>query len=328
MVVFGMRDIIRSPKLYIDTNHLVELTKLRCGEPLACRRFRDAYALIDDCLVNRHFGVIFSIAASLEWFDGNASLQRALQIGRVLDSAKLIYVMDLDKLVYTGEILRECKRIEPQLHIPEIPAIRVYNPGQVVPHMLHFLLNRVPGYAEDGDVPREYEGQELPEQYLAKSVADYVKSAFAWKQDHPEVYCERIDGYRASLQGDIDAARPNLELTKKERVDWFTRYLKVDRIIAAWNPGVDAAHLVERIALENCPATNLWLTARQYRIRSARQAPKGEGDDWQFLPAVVYGDLILTDRNFRESLLQADRTLAEKIPANPDEVACRMREWM
>jgi len=61
----------RPPKLYIDTNHLINIADLRHNRPLRWGS-PDAYAFVDRC-IRQHFGIILNPHAALEWVEGKAT---------------------------------------------------------------------------------------------------------------------------------------------------------------------------------------------------------------------------------------------------------------
>ena len=91
--------ILEAPKLYLDTCHLINIAKVRRSDISVPENRRSAYSQIDECIRSRHFGLIFNPAAPLEWVDGGATLETALEIADVVDSAKLQYEIEMDKIV-------------------------------------------------------------------------------------------------------------------------------------------------------------------------------------------------------------------------------------
>jgi len=86
--------ILLPPKIYLDTNHLVEIVRARKS------RSRSVYSVIHSHLRTGNLGIIFNTAAPLEWVDGNATLDSAKELAAVLDTAPLQYEIEQDSFVF------------------------------------------------------------------------------------------------------------------------------------------------------------------------------------------------------------------------------------
>jgi len=137
--------IIVPPKLYLDTNHAVNIANLRRRRAKS-ESTRDAYAFIDDCLRHGIVGLIHGVESRLEWVDGKATRESACEIAAVFDSAKLSYFLDVDRFVWTAELLNECKLGRPELTVPIIPILQRRVPGESIESALGILAEDVPGY--------------------------------------------------------------------------------------------------------------------------------------------------------------------------------------
>ncbi len=171
--------IVGPPKLYIDTNHLVNIARLRSGE--RCD-FREAYAFIDECITSRHFGVVFSDFAALEWIAGRATEQSAQEIAAVVDSAKLQYRLEGDAFVYTSEVLAECSRQNANIRVPALPVLQVRIPDGTVHSSLGMLAQEVPGFLQDDDRPAHLQGEIPPAEVPVLPAAKYVAGAVRFKE--------------------------------------------------------------------------------------------------------------------------------------------------
>lgn len=311
--------IIEPPKLYVDTNHLIEIAKFRCGEKLTNEKLRGAYACIDSWLQTAVAGIIFNPGAPLEWVDGNATQESANRIAAVIDSAKLQYEMEMSKFVWVQEVLQECRRQKPCLHVPTLPIMHLRVAGSSAGRALAIMMEEVPGYFEKGDLPADFP-QKLGVVPF-RPARDHVAEAFRFKRQKPDVYNERVEGYKAALSPGIEQAKRLKHVKKKEvdAIEWMKRYLRIDVILSALNPDWDVDAVVRAVEVWRCPATDLFLKARDKRMRAGHPPDDNEGDDWAFLAVVPYADVVLTDRGFRESLLRADSSLGSKVIADPKE---------
>lgn len=110
-------DVIqRPPKIYLDTNHLINIAKIRKGEKLQEGQSEGEYNCLDG-LIRSYCGLIFNLAALLEWVEGGATVESAREITAVVDSANLKYLFEADYLVYTREVLDKCHEQNPDIQV-------------------------------------------------------------------------------------------------------------------------------------------------------------------------------------------------------------------
>ena len=88
------------PKIYLDTNHLINITRARKSVSPD-----SAYSIIDRLLRSGRIGIIFSPAVALDWVAGDATIESAKEIAEVVDSAQLQYEIEPDSIVFLHEIL-------------------------------------------------------------------------------------------------------------------------------------------------------------------------------------------------------------------------------
>ena len=145
------------------------------------------------------------------------------------------------------------------------------------------------------------------------SVRKWVEETLRWKERNPETYHERIDAFIASLSEDIARRDEYFRDRQRYQKDWIKRFLKVDKILKAFNPEINVDGVLDRINTENCLAVSLYWAVREKRMRSGNQPQDNDVDDYLFLPVVPYADIVLTESNLREFILQADRNLESKV---------------
>lgn len=167
----------------------------------------------------------------------------------------------------------------------------------------------------------------IPEKVPFLPVSHFVKHAFGYKERKPQLYRERVEGYIDAIRRDLETASKPLRIRKSDMCAWMKRFLRIDTIMQELDPGCDVDADLERVELGRCPAVKLWFRAREARIKAGHQPTENEVDDWMFLPVVPYVDIILTDRNFREFLLQADRQLRNKVFASPIDAQNALQKW-
>ena len=310
--------ILAAPKIYLDTCHLINIAKVRSGNDQSVLESRwAAYARIDNLIRNCHFGLVFNPAAPLDWLNGNATLESALEIADVVDSAHLQYEFEVDTFVYLHEVLKELRRLDPDLSLPEYEVLHVRACNRTARRALAVLINTVPSFFDEGELVDN--SNELPPDVPFGTAREAVERAWKFKQERPHVFQERVDGYKDAFNRDLDTFgnRSSKPIQSRDFVEWMTRYLRVDRILTALNVDVDVDSLLGNVEISNCPAANLFFNAREKRVRAANAPADNDVDDWLYLPAFAYADLVLTERNLRSFIQQADPALVDNATHEP-----------
>ena len=319
--------ILEPPRIYLDTCHLINIAKVRNANDSVPENRRAAYAQIDDLIRNRHFGLIFNPAAPIEWVKGKATLESALEIASVVDSAILQYELETDTFVYLYEVLKELNRLNPTLSLPEYEILHVWDCNRAVKRALAVLVNVVPSFFDEGQLPDNAES--LPEDVPFGTARDAVERAWKFKHERPRVVQERVNGYIDAFDRDLDTfeKRKSKSIQQQDIIDWMKRFLKVDRILNALNSHVDVDDLLSNVDVSRCRAVNLFLKAREKRIRAAHPPHENDVDDWLYLPVVAYADLILTEKRLRTFMHQADPALAAKATHDPNRATEILTHW-
>jgi hypothetical protein len=320
----GNIQIARPPKLVLDTNHLINIAKLRKGQPLPRGQSPEAYSLIDQCIA-QHFGLIFVQAAPLDWVDGNATEDSAREIAQVVDSAKLRYFFESDTSVYLREVLDECRRLHPGVTVPQFNILHLMSDGGSYEPAELKLASLIPGYFCEGAQQAFSKLLESGIMHIPiTSVQAHVNEAILWKQKNPETYRKRVRGFKEMLSEDITGCEEYLADPESFHIAWIKGYLKADKVLVACNDGLrteDAADILKGLDLRRCPSVSLYLKAHEHRMRAGHKPADNEVDDWFILPVVPYADLVLVDRGFREFIIRADRSLESKVFANAADAA-------
>jgi hypothetical protein len=281
----------------------------------------DAYRYIDKG-IKSYYGIIFNTSAALEWIEGRATERSAKEIAAVIDSAKLKYVLEADTFVYTREILDQCHQQDKKIQVPDFPILQNLSDNNNLSWAASILAN-VPGYLEEHQRKSLEKQLPFPTKIPAYSAQTWVDKTSEWKQNNPETCQERIDGFKAALSGDIKVQKEYFADTQRYRRDWMKRYLKIDRILKAFNPKIDIDNILDgaldRMDTTKCPAVKLYWNVREKRMKSCNPPQDNDVDDYIFLPVVPYADIVLTDHNFRAFILQADSNLKSKVFAKATE---------
>ncbi|MFN0017003.1 MAG: hypothetical protein ACKVP0_02020 [Pirellulaceae bacterium] len=303
--------ILLPPKIYLDTNHLINITKARqCAST-------SAYSTLDGYLRSGCVGIIFSPAAALDWVDGNATVETAKKLAEVVDSARLQYEIEKDSIVFLHEIQAELRRLEPTILLPDFDVFFLRHATEAARTALPVLKSNVPGFFEPGELL--HPDVEQPNDIEFATAAEYVERAYACKTERPAVYEERVDGHKAAYYHDINAlaGRHKKDFSSAENLGWIKRFVRADRVVAALNPGLPVDELLARVDVTRCPAINLFLEAHLQRVKAGHVVQDNDVDDWMIVHIVPYADVVLTERKLAHFVRQADPTLGERVTHDP-----------
>mgnify|MGYP001614122725 CR=1 FL=1 len=307
-------DVIqRPPKIYLDTNHLINVADVRKGKKLPPGQSEDCYRSLDDC-IRSYCGLIFNPYAALEWVEGNASIRRAREIAAVVDSAQVKYLIDADYLVYTTEIIELCRNIDTGLRAPDLPPVlQNISDNSDFRSALGILVHNIPNYIEKQKLEQLQRKGELPITVPIFSAGEWTEDTFRWKQSNEEIYQERRKGFGDSLSKDIESKEEYFNNSKRYRIDWLKRFLKIDMILRASNPGIDIDDILGKIDVSQCPAVNLCWAVREKRMKSAHPPQDSDVDDYGYIPVIPYADIVLVERQLCGFILQADKSFESKV---------------
>ena len=315
-------NILLPPRIYLDTNHLIGITKARQSASAS------AYSTIDSYLRKGCFGIIFSPAAPFDWVDGKATIESAKEIAEVVDSARLQYEIDKDSFVFLHEIQSELRRLEPDIRLPDFDVLFLRDISKAAPRALSVLKNMVPGFFDEGELIDP--DCEYPNEIPFSTVAEHVERAYLCKTERPAMYQERVDGHKAAYQHDLEAiaGRHIKSLTSADHLGWMKRFVRVDRVVAAFNPDLPVDELLSRVNLTKCPAVNLFLKAHLARVKAGQAVRDNDVDDWMIVHIVPFADVVLTERNLTHFIRQADPTLRGRVTHDPEEAIEILRPWI
>jgi hypothetical protein len=320
--------IVEPLKLYLDTNHLINIAKVRKAAVIP-DEVRTAYSAIDEYIRSWQVGLIFQPTTVLEWVDGNATIESANEIAEVVDSAKLQYEFDTDTFVYLHEVLRELKRLDSNLCLPDYEILHVRAEGKLVRRGLGVLLHSVPEFFDDCVLPPGSES--LPVEMPFGSARSHVQQSWSFQHDRPAMSRERVEGHFAAYGEDlaIFQMRKKKPVQADDIVGWMKRFLNVDRILTKLNTDVNVDRLLRSVEIQRCPAIDLYIKAHQKRLRAGNNANENDADDWSsVVPVVPYADLVLTERSLRAFIVQADPSLDAKVAHDPNRIATAIAEYL
>lgn len=312
----GFDGIARPPRIYLDTNHLINIANMRRSKRLPPGQSEDDYRRISD-LIKSSCGLIFNPYAALEWVEGNATKESASGIAAVVDSARVKYMIEADYLVYTQEILALCHKQNPDISVPDLPPVlQDISDDRTFRSTLGILVQDVPDYLEKDKLEQICKKGELPTMVPIFSAGDWTRETFNWRENNSEIHKERVDDFMSSLSEDITRKDEYFRDRDRYRGDWIRRFLKIDKILRAFKPQCDVDAILQKIDIEDCPAVTLYWAVREKRMRSGLPPNDNDVDDYMYIPIIPYADIILVERQLRGFVLQADKGLDSKVFSN------------
>jgi hypothetical protein len=266
-------------------------------------------------------GLIFNPIATMDWIDGKATLQSASDIAAVIDSARLKYTMpETVELIYVHEILDQCRKQNPNIKVPDLPPIlQNISDNSTITSALLILTTQVLDYAEKEKkekIERLQQAGLIQNKVPGFSALEWVEDILKRKISYPEDYQNRKDDFKDSLSEDIKRRNEYFCDRERYRKDWIKRYLKIDKILKAFNPEIDVDVVLDDIHTENCPAVILYWTVREKRMKQGKPPTDNDVDDYMLIPVVPYADIVLIEKNLRAFILQADKNLKSKVFSN------------
>ena len=280
-----------------------QLPSGQCGE---------VYRRLDEH-IRSYCGLIFNQAATLEWVESNATPESAGEIAAVINSANVKYLFEADYLLYTREVLEQCHKQNPDIQVPDLPVFQNLSDNNTLCSARGILVNQVHDYLEKNELGQLEKKEGTPTQIQIASVREWVEETFKWTQKNPKTHQKRVDDFKASLSEDIRRKTEYFSDRQRYRRDWLKRFLKIDRILKAFNPQIDIDAVLDRIDITKCPAVRLYWSVREQRMRSGNPPEDNDVDDYMPIPVVPYADVVLTERNLRAFILQADENLKSKV---------------
>ncbi|MBN2181071.1 MAG: hypothetical protein JW715_04095 [Sedimentisphaerales bacterium] len=301
--------VIEKPqKIYLDTNHLIYISKVRKGEKPDGQSEND-YKRLDE-YIKSCCGLIFNPAQTMDWIGGGATMQSINEIAAVIDSASLKYTMPTEVFgACTQEVLDQCKEQNPGIQTPDLPLIpQNISDNCTFRSSLAILANQVPGYTK-AKLPQGG----FPEKIPVSTAAEWVERIFK-KEQKTGCFQRRRDSFMKRFNYDIEHKDEYFKNPKPHRLDFIKEELKVNEILEHFNPGVNVDNIIEKIDIEKCHALNLLIQCHEIRLQEGKPFRKeNDVNDYIFIPIVPHADFMLIEITFKNTIIEADNSLKTKV---------------
>ena len=128
---------------------MIYIATVRKGQKLPEGQSEDVYKRLDK-FIRSYCGLIFNPVATMDWVNGNATMQSVSSLAEVIDSAFLRYIMpEPNNLVFTYEILKQCQERDLKIQVLDLPPIpQTISDNSSIRSPLGILVNQVPGYLD------------------------------------------------------------------------------------------------------------------------------------------------------------------------------------
>src|SRR5262249_31843848 len=145
----------------------------------------------------------------------------AMEIAGIVESAGVQYQLEGDTFVYLYELLREIERCRPELSLPNYSHFYLREADLDVESAISVLLEEAPEFFETGDLLPS--AVDLPRRIPIGEICEYIAGAWRLKTNRPNVFQERIDGFRAAIESDLQlfGSRRSRSIAKADISNWL-----------------------------------------------------------------------------------------------------------
>lgn len=299
-----MSEIAQPLHLFLDTNHVINIGRIRAGGELRGKPDPArvaAYRQIGEWIKTGLFIPLFCETMAFEWMrmESDAAAMRA---AAVLDSAICVKKVLPDPLVYIVEAMNECKRMEPSIDYTRHAAVCDMKFGGEL--VLWFTKH----WPEKADHPAAVPGTGRPDEQF--TVVGFVQAVTPHFRRTP-------DNWRIALEGETIRLKTTHETIARSggskcppevaRRHFLRSALWLDRVLASCAPKSDVDALLRGIEWSACPALDLYFTS-YWNYAKANSVPKqGDFIDLTMFPTLAYTDVGLIENRMHEILRQSRR---------------------
>ena len=288
-----MSEVIRPMRAFFDTNHLVNLHRVRSGGSLAASEGterHEAYLILAELIGSGRLLPLFFESQSYEWIHGKPESLKT-QIASVLDSAPSVLSMLPDPEVFLVEGLNEAKRIDPNIDYPGFEIVEQLGGHNSLGLWMsaHSLTDAKPEWRQPVETG---------------SVKDFVMALADAIRGRSAEWREGISGDAFALEVTRKTQKKNSRLDDATRRGWFQSAHNLQGVLRSIGASLDPGEIIQQIDLEKCPATVLRVETVWKFAKSNRKHKQNDMTDLAMLAPLAYADVALIEKSLHDCVRQ------------------------
>lgn len=306
--------VYRPRRVFFDTNHLIDLVKVKRREVGARERVGEekwaAHEAIIRAIENGAVVPVISISQVWEWCRPPGIAANGLEIATLLDTAPSCYVIEDLYSCFLLEIAREAMRLSGRAAEVPLPARDVGQPSNLMPWLIqHVASIREDWLSQTLLIP-------IPED--DRTCVGIVKSVCASIEEEGSVTRgEEHEVIRRAFELDRDTARKVKErawATACERMTWIPQ---TEELIRSIGYPKSVEQLMKEVEPKRCPALALWARFWPRYVLGSNRVDPGGPTDISWLPGCVYSGYALVENRMRGLVHQASPELGTRVFSSP-----------
>lgn len=308
----GTSSLVTPVRVYVDTNHLINLTRIRCGKTRYIPSTRiAAYRRLNSWLVQGFVRLVYSRAIAIEWCEGVRShpdgWSGLADIARLFEDSHRVcgvWEVDFDRATYAAEALFALGLGET---LDLSPLIWRRGDGWSNAWKLRTYFDEWSG--ADCETPS-------PEQFPT-----FREELFALTQalERGEIDAqERIDGWREAHRQTRETARQFRTIDARFLHAFLEHQLSLSEAIQRIDPECDGRERIRAIQPAQCPILWTYLRAVWMYAKEKEATKVNDADDWGQAHAAVLADATLTERALASYLTAANPSIRERVIFDPE----------
>lgn len=294
-------------RVYLDTNHVINLTRIRAGRtssiaPPALASYQRLLRWIKDGWVS----LVYNRCLALEWVEAAAIRRNGqmelMEIAKLFDEAHQtngVWEVDIDRVSYVVEVLTALG-LDERLSL----GPSMWQRGSAWSNAWKL--------AQYFDEWKAASGA-LPPTTSIPSFRDELSGLFQSVVKGRVSTHERIDGWRHAHAESRMVAQRYRVIDHRFFHEFVKSQLQVSVAIAPLLGSVDPRGLLSEIEPTDCPALWLYLRALWFYAREKEVAQDNDADDWTHVHGAILADLCLLEKGVTGYVRKADPAQSKRV---------------
>lgn len=314
-----MSSIITPRRVFLDTNHLINLAKVRSGKTPGLCGYTNRQITAYECLLDhfRQGSMIPCIAfwQPYEWLSATDN-SAALEIAEILDLAYDCLQAAPLQIALVLEVLQDLKRLHTR---------KDWN----IPGIVHAALREPPWLTfivEETDSGKEewrkigLVGTRIRE----RSMREYVCTISKPHQMHGHRHNAPSSSFEAAFFDSKAADALEQSQPLEAAFQRVARSAMLVEFLARHFPGESAIELIRNVDTMKCPALRTWHEFWRRYVRGKSKPNRTDHNDVLFYPAHVYSDYSLTEHQMAHFLRETCSVFRERVFSDPVDLVQRI----